>query len=256
MPCGFDKSPNGSWLASPIFNIRKTTHYVIPTLPQHELPTELQDSVIMSICRYPILLCIGGKSAGKKTRGRLCRLARMEPSHQMRLHCFDLRTCNCTPISRLFGRLYSLTTWRRSTQSIKGLSIKIDRSDSSSKTILHAINALRTRIKLGIALKAGRMDSPHCLQLHLVSIECCLFASAWMKEVSTRPEAEWTVDEKECVRLVGQTLGEIELDRVNAHKPYSTQLVYAWALIFDCCAVWGIQLILTDALKRFADSLS
>ncbi|KAH9207413.1 hypothetical protein DL95DRAFT_438620 [Leptodontidium sp. 2 PMI_412] len=141
-------------------------------------------------------------------------------------------------------------------KSMKELTITIDHSNSSLKTISHAINALRTRIRMGMALKGGCIGSHHNFQLHLVSIECCLFANAWMKEISTRPEAEWTTDEDECVKLVKETLGEIELDQVNAYKPYSTQLVYAWALIFDCCAVWGLQSILTAALKKFADSLS
>lgn len=77
-----------------------------------------------------------------------------------------------------------------------------------------------------------------------------------MREVSTRPEVEWSANEKECVRFIGETLGEVELDQVNAHKPYSTQLVYAWALIFERCAIWGIQSVLADALNRFANSLS
>lgn len=77
-----------------------------------------------------------------------------------------------------------------------------------------------------------------------------------MREVSARPEFEWTAGDKECVRLVEETVGEVELDLENTRKPYSIQLVYAWALIFESCAVWGIQSILADALKGFANSLS
>ncbi|KAH8593874.1 hypothetical protein B0O99DRAFT_192345 [Bisporella sp. PMI_857] len=138
-------------------------------------------------------------------------------------------------------------------RSMKTLSITI--RSSSIATVLHAINALRTRVKLGMALKSWGTKSPHSVQVHLVSIECCLFSSAWMREVSTRPEVEWTPDEIECVRLVRETLGEVDMDPANAQKPYSTQLVYAWALIFECCAIWGIQSVLGDALKIFAESL-
>ena len=76
-----------------------------------------------------------------------------------------------------------------------------------------------------------------------------------MSEISTRPEVEWTPDELECVRLVRETLGEVDMDPANAQKPYATQLVYAWALIFECCAIWGLQSVLGDALKIYAESL-
>lgn len=138
-------------------------------------------------------------------------------------------------------------------QSMKTLSIRI--SSSSIATVLPAINALRMRVKMGMALKSWGSKSPHSVQVHLVSIECCLFSSAWMREISTRPEVEWSPDESECVRLVRETLGEIDMDPANAQKPYATQLVYAWALIFECCAIWGLQSVLGDALKIYAESL-
>ncbi|KAG4411867.1 hypothetical protein IFR04_015007, partial [Cadophora malorum] len=138
-------------------------------------------------------------------------------------------------------------------RSMKTLSITI--SSSNIATVLPAINALRTRVKMGMALKSWGSKSPHSVQIHLVSIECCLFSSAWMSEISTHPEVEWTPDELECVRLVRETLGEVDMDPANAQKPYATQLVYAWALIFECCAIWGIQSVLGDALKIYAESL-
>jgi hypothetical protein len=39
-----------------------------------------------------------------------------------------------------------------------------------------------------------------------------------MSEISTRPEVEWTPDELECVRLVRETLGEVDMDPVNAQN--------------------------------------
>lgn len=58
-------------------------------------------------------------------------------------------------------------------QSMKTLSITI--SSSSIATVLPAINALRTRVKMGMALKSWGSKSPHSVQVHLVSIECCGF---------------------------------------------------------------------------------
>ncbi|PVH72205.1 hypothetical protein DL98DRAFT_539433 [Cadophora sp. DSE1049] len=106
--------------------------------------------------------------------------------------------------------------WHEIAQSMKALSITI--SSSSIPTALHAIKALRSRVKMGMALKSWGSKSPHSVQVHLVSIECCLFSSAWMREVSTRPEIEWAPEERECVRLVRETLGEVELDPEYAKK--------------------------------------
>lgn len=64
---------------------------------------------------------------------------------------------------------------KKITQSMKDLSITINHSNLSLKTALHAIHALRTRIKLGMALKARVTVPPQSLQIHLVSIECCEF---------------------------------------------------------------------------------
>jgi hypothetical protein len=60
-------------------------------------------------------------------------------------------------------------------QSMSSLSISIDRSNSSLTTAEHALEALRTRIKLGMTSKTSGMVPPHSLQLHLVSLECCEF---------------------------------------------------------------------------------
>lgn len=58
-------------------------------------------------------------------------------------------------------------------QSMKGLCVRVDRSHSSLNAAAHALQSLRTRIKLGMASKAPTRVSPHGLQIHLVSIECC-----------------------------------------------------------------------------------
>ena len=161
-------------------------------------------------------------------------------------------------------------------KSMKDLTIVVDRSDLTLTTTLHAVNALRTRVKMGMGLKAWATESVRGLQVHLVTIECCesflflpsrcrrvliylppgLFSCAWMREIIRRPPSEWTRGETDCVRLVKETLAEVELSRANAQKSYATQLVYAWALILDCCAAWGAQAFLADTLNRYADSLS
>lgn len=74
-----------------------------------------------------------------------------------------------------------------------------------------------------------------------------------MKNLSSHPESGWTSEEKECVRLVEEILAEVEIGQSNAGTSYSTQLIAAWASVFECCAVWGIQSVLADALKRYAE---
>lgn len=67
-------------------------------------------------------------------------------------------------------------------QSMEGLSISIDRSNSSLKTAEHALQALRTRIKLGMTSKTPGMVPPHSLQLHIVSLECCEFQGYYSRQ--------------------------------------------------------------------------
>lgn len=81
-----------------------------------------------------------------------------------------------------------------------------------------------------------------------------LFASAWMREVSSRPEYKRTSDEKDCMELVAEILAEVDIGQSNKQKPHSTQLIYAWALVLESSAVWGIQTTLADALKNYAES--
>lgn len=81
----------------------------------------------------------------------------------MRLH---------TDFSSVRSAIVSLDAMKIS-QSMKELSIKIDSSNSTLSTAVHALQSLRTRIRLGMALKTPGRVLPHSLQLHLVSIECC-----------------------------------------------------------------------------------
>ncbi|KAH6999329.1 hypothetical protein EDB80DRAFT_724573 [Ilyonectria destructans] len=162
----------------------------------------------------------------------------------MRLH---------TDFSSVRSAIVSLDAMKIS-QSMKELSIKIDSSNSTLRTAVHALQSLRTRIRLGMALKTPGRVLPHSLQLHLVSIECCLFASAWMREVSSRPEYKRTSDEKDCMELVAEILAEVDIGQSNKQKPHSTQLIYAWALVLESSAVWGIQTTLANALKNYAES--
>ncbi|KAH8714773.1 hypothetical protein BGZ61DRAFT_574854 [Ilyonectria robusta] len=164
----------------------------------------------------------------------------------MRLH---------TDFSSVRSAIVSLDAMKIS-QSMKELCIKIDRSNSTLRTAVHALQSLRTRIRLGMALKTPGRAPSHSLQLHLVSIECCLFASAWMREVSSRPEYKRTSDEKDCMELGAEILAEVDIGQSNKQKPQSTQLIYAWALVLESSAVWGIQTTLADALKNYAESQS
>lgn len=164
----------------------------------------------------------------------------------MRLH---------TDFSSVRSAIVSLDAMRIS-QSMKELSIKIDSSNSTLRTAVHALQSLRTRIRLGMALKTPGRVLSHSLQLHLLSIECCLFASAWMREVSSRPEHKRTSEEKDCMELGAEILAEVDIGQSNKQKPQSTQLIYAWALVLECSAAWGIQTTLADALKQYAESQS
>lgn len=83
-----------------------------------------------------------------------------------------------------------------------------------------------------------------------------LFGSAWVKDVSSRPECELTSEEKECMQLAEEILAEVDIGPANALKPQSTKLIYVWAMVFERCAVWGIQFILAEALRRYAENQS
>ena len=78
---------------------------------------------------------------------------------------------------------------------------------------------------------------------------------AWMKQLDNVPEFDRSPQELEAVRLVEEALKEVDLNDLITQKPYSTQVVYAWALIIWRCASWGIQHILSEAMNIFCQSL-
>lgn len=57
--------------------------------------------------------------------------------------------------------------------SFKQLVIPISQSDLTMRIVAHAIGALSTRVKLGMALPEQRLSCFQSFEVHLFSIECC-----------------------------------------------------------------------------------
>lgn len=97
---------------------------------------------------------------------------------------FDVSSCSAAFFRLAYVRSYGNFSAVRSAifshdakkiaQSMSSFSIAPDRSDFSLKAALHAIQALRTRIKLGMATERGGSESQDYL-VHLLSIECCKY---------------------------------------------------------------------------------
>ena len=62
-------------------------------------------------------------------------------------------------------------------QSFKQLSIPIKGSDLSLKIVMQAVGALKTRVKLGMALREQRLGCFQSFEVHLYSLECCEYKS-------------------------------------------------------------------------------
>lgn len=62
-------------------------------------------------------------------------------------------------------------------QSFKQLSIPITRSELTLKIVMQAVGALKTRVKLGMALREQRLGCFQSLEVHLFSLECCKYNS-------------------------------------------------------------------------------
>ncbi|KAL4756329.1 uncharacterized protein BDW70DRAFT_164603 [Aspergillus foveolatus] len=139
--------------------------------------------------------------------------------------------------------------------SFKQLVIPVSQAHLTMRIVMHAIGALATRVKLGMALKEQRLSCFQSFEVHLFSVECCLFSCAWLKETQNRPESQWSPEEAEQVKLVREILSEVDLPASRAQKPDAVRLVYAWALILNRRAVWKLQKIVADSLERYADSL-
>ncbi|RHZ54899.1 uncharacterized protein CDV56_107610 [Aspergillus thermomutatus] len=133
-------------------------------------------------------------------------------------------------------------------QRFKQLVIPMSRSDFTLKIATHAIGALKMRVKLGMSFEKLRLGCFQSFEVHMFSLECCLFSSAWMKEMQNLPEPERTPDESQQIQLLQSILSEVGLSDVHNYKPDSVRLVYAWALILERRSVWKLQAIVADAL--------
>ncbi|KAI2986419.1 transcriptional regulator family: Fungal Specific TF and C2H2 zinc finger [Aspergillus niger] len=139
--------------------------------------------------------------------------------------------------------------------SFKQLVIPISQSDLTMRIVAHAIGALSTRVKLGMALPEQRLSCFQSFEVHLFSIECCLFSYHWLKETQNRLELEWSPEETAKIKQVREILSEVDLPASHAQKSDAVRLIYAWALILSRRAVWKLQKIVADSLERYADSL-
>ncbi|KAL2844566.1 fungal-specific transcription factor domain-containing protein [Aspergillus pseudoustus] len=139
--------------------------------------------------------------------------------------------------------------------SFRQLVIPVSRSDLTMRIVTHAIGALSTRVKLGMALQEQRLSCFQSFEVHLFSVECCLFSCAWLKDTQDRPEAQWSSEEAERIKLVREILSEVDLPASQTQKPDAVRLVYTWALILNRRAVWKLQKIVAGSLERYADSL-
>jgi hypothetical protein len=76
-----------------------------------------------------------------------------------------------------------------------------------------------------------------------------------LKKTESRHELDWSLHEEQTFKLAQEILLEVDLAPTHSEKPYHSRLVYVWALIFERRAVWKLQVLLADALKRYADTL-
>ncbi|RDH30144.1 hypothetical protein BDQ94DRAFT_181723 [Aspergillus welwitschiae] len=127
--------------------------------------------------------------------------------------------------------------------SFKQLVIPISQSDLTMRIVAHAIGALSTRVKLGMALPEQRLSCFQSFEVHLFSIECCLFSYHWLKETQNRLELEWSPEETARIKQVREILSEVDLPAIHAQKSDAVRLIYAWALILSRRAVWKLQKI-------------
>ncbi len=63
-------------------------------------------------------------------------------------------------------------------------------------------------------------------------------------------------DEKKVEQLIIATLAEVELGPMKSEKSHSAQIMYAWALMFDCLEVWGIISVIGASFLSYADQIS
>ncbi|KAI2632983.1 hypothetical protein GGS26DRAFT_554865, partial [Hypomontagnella submonticulosa] len=140
--------------------------------------------------------------------------------------------------------------------SMKDIEIIISGSSTCLKAAQCAIEALQTSVKMGLFLTGSISGWHRKLMFNLYSIECCLFLSFWIREQSNRLPSDRSPEENDLVKLTQETLTEIDLDPTLATKPFSIQLIYAWALVFQVSNASGLHGIVAEALKTYADGLT
>lgn len=59
-------------------------------------------------------------------------------------------------------------------------------SDLTMRIVMHAINALRTRVKLGMGLREQRLSCFQSFEVHLFSVECCEYTYHRLMHVADR----------------------------------------------------------------------
>lgn len=80
--------------------------------------------------------------------------------------------------------------------------------------------------------------------------------SKWLSEIhDPQHESTWTDDERRVEAVVRETLGEVDLDFMASEKPWSSQLMYAWAKMFDCLEIWGITSVLGSSCLQYANDI-
>jgi hypothetical protein len=77
-----------------------------------------------------------------------------------------------------------------------------------------------------------------------------------MREQLRRSASDRSFEENDLVGLTQETLAEANVELVHATKQYSIQVIYAWAVVFECCNASGLHSVVAEVLKRYADSLT
>jgi hypothetical protein len=77
-----------------------------------------------------------------------------------------------------------------------------------------------------------------------------------MREQLKRSALDRSFQENNIVGLTQETLAEANPGPMYTAKPYSIQVVYAWALVFERCNASGLHSVIADVLKKHADSLT
>ncbi|KAI8634661.1 hypothetical protein F5Y19DRAFT_120545 [Xylariaceae sp. FL1651] len=165
----------------------------------------------------------------------------------------------CIQLYADFGPLRSAFATRNVhtiVSSMKDINMLITCSSTCLKAAQCAIEALQNSVKLGLFTTGPTSGWHRKLVFNLYSLESCIFLSFWVRQQIHRSVLDRSLEENDLVKLTEETLKEIELGPIIAEKPYSIQVVYAWALVFQSCNASGLCGIVAKVLNIYADSLS